>query len=249
MSANLVLKSSPLLLFRQLFEKESCTYTYLLADVGHPECPAVLVDPVDRTAERDASLIRELRLKLVYAMNTHVHADHITGTGLLKGAFPGAKSVISRASGAKADLLVDHGDKVHFGGFSLEVRATPGHTAGCVTYVTGEELPRPRMAFTGDALLVRGCGRTDFQGGSASQLYASVHSQIFSLPHDTLLYPAHDYKGFTVTTVGEELQFNPRITKDVDTFRGIMDDLGLAYPKLMDQAVPANMVCGNQEPV
>lgn len=237
------------LLFRQLFEKESSTYTYLLADVAHPDKPAVLVDPVDKTIDRDLTLIKELGLKLVYAMNTHVHADHVTGTGLIKNKVSGVKSLISKASGAKADVYVDAGEKIQIGNLFMEVRPTPGHTAGCVTYVTGEGpgQPYPRMAFTGDALLIRGCGRTDFQGGDARQLYNSVHSQILSLPKETLLYPAHDYKGQTVTTVGEEALYNPRLSKDEETFKNIMDNLGLAYPKMFDVAVPANMVCGIQE--
>ncbi|KAM0945960.1 putative persulfide dioxygenase [Dioscorea sansibarensis] len=240
---------SPKLLFRQLFEKESSTYTYLLADVGHPEKPALIVDPVDRTVDRDLSLVKELGLKLIYAMNTHVHADHVTGTGLIKSRVPGVKSVISTASNAKADILVEHGDKIHFGNLFLEVHATPGHTLGCLTYVTGDEpdQPHPRMAFTGDTLLIRGCGRTDFQGGSSHKLYESVHSRIFTLPKDTLLYPAHDYKGFTVSTVEEEMLYNPRLSKDEDTFKTIMENLNLPYPKMIDAAVPANMVCGIQD--
>ncbi|KAH9779566.1 persulfide dioxygenase ETHE1-like [Citrus sinensis] len=220
--------SSSKLLFRQLFEKESSTYTYLLADVNHPDKPALTVD-------RDLNVIKELGLKLVYAMNTHVHADHVTGTGLIKSKVPGVKSIISKASGSKADLHVEHGDKVSFGDLFLEVRATPGHTLGCVTYVSGEgpDQPQPRMAFTGDALLIRGCGRTDFQ--------------IFTLPKDTLIYPAHDYKGFTVSTVGEEIQYNPRLTKDEETFKSIMENLNLSYPKMIDIAVPANLVCGMQD--
>lgn len=241
--------SSSKLLFRQMFEKESSTYTYLLADVNHPDKPALLIDPVDKTVDRDLNVIKELGLKLVYAMNTHVHADHVTGTGLIKSKVPGVKSIISKASGSKADLHVEHGDKVSFGDLFLEVRATPGHTLGCVTYVSGEgpDQPQPRMAFTGDALLIRGCGRTDFQGGSSSQLYKSVHSQIFTLPKDTLIYPAHDYKGFTVSTVGEEIQYNPRLTKDEETFKSIMENLNLSYPKMIDIAVPANLVCGMQD--
>lgn len=208
-----------------------------------------LIDPVDKTVDRDISLIKELGLKLIYAMNTHVHADHVTGTGLLKKKLPGVKSVISKASGSKADVLVENGDKIYIGDFFLEVRATPGHTLGCVTYVTGEGLEhiQQRMAFTGDAVLIRGCGRTDFQGGCSQQLYNSVHSQIFTLPKDTLLFPAHDYRGFTVTTVGEELRYNPRLTIDEDTFKNIMENLKLAYPKMIDVAVPANMVCGLQD--
>ncbi|XP_016171034.1 persulfide dioxygenase ETHE1 homolog, mitochondrial isoform X1 [Arachis ipaensis] len=243
--------SSSKLLFRQLFEKESSTYTYLLADASHPDKPALLIDPVDRTVDRDLSLIQELGLKLVYAMNTHVHADHVTGTGLIKSKVPGVKSIISKASGATADLFVEPGDKVHFGDLFLEVRATPGHTLGCVTYVTGDasDQPQPRMAFTGDALLIRGCGRTDFQGGSSEQLYKSVYSQIFTLPKDTFIYPAHDYKGFSVSTVGEEMQYNPRLTKDEETFKNIMANLNLSYPKMIDVAVPANLVCGVQSKV
>ncbi|CAK7346655.1 unnamed protein product [Dovyalis caffra] len=204
------------LLFRQLFEKDSSTYTYLLADVAHPDKPALLIDPVDKTVDRDLSLVKELGLKLIYAINTHVHADHVTGTGLIKTKVPSVKSIISKASKSKADVLVEDGDKIHFGDIFLEVRATPGHTLGCVTYVTGDgpDQPQPRMAFTGDALLIRGCGRTDFQ----------------------------------VSTVGEEMQYNPRLTKDEETFKGIMANLNLPYPKMIDIAVPANMVCGLQDP-
>ncbi|XP_019267017.1 PREDICTED: persulfide dioxygenase ETHE1 homolog, mitochondrial-like [Nicotiana attenuata] len=237
------------LLFRQLFETESSTYTYLLADALHPEKPALLIDPVDKTVDRDLALVKELGLKLVYAINTHVHADHVTGTGLIKTKVPDVKSIISKASNAKADLFVEPGDKIYFGDIFLEVRATPGHTLGCVTYVTGDgpNQPQPRMAFTGDTLLIRGCGRTDFQGGSSGKLYDSVHSQIFTLPKDTLVYPAHDYKGFTVSTVGEEMLYNPRLSKDKETFKNIMQNLNLSYPKMMDVAVPFNMLCGLQE--
>ncbi|KAM3248534.1 persulfide dioxygenase ETHE1, mitochondrial isoform X1 [Capsicum annuum] len=237
------------LIFRQLFEKESSTYTYLLADSFHPDKPALLIDPVDKTVDRDLALAKELGLKLIYAINTHVHADHVTGSGLIKTKVPHVKSIISKASNAKADLFVEPGDKIYFGDIFLEVRATPGHTLGCVTYVTGDgvDQPRPRMAFTGDALLIKGCGRTDFQGGSSDKLYDSVHSQIFTLPKDTLVYPAHDYKGFTVSTVGDEMLYNPRLSKDKETFKNIMQNLNLSYPKMIDVAVPSNMVCGLQE--
>ncbi|KAB5521317.1 hypothetical protein DKX38_025636 [Salix brachista] len=263
------------LIFRQLFEKESSTYTYLLADVSHPDKPALLIDPVDKTVDRDLSLVKELGLKLIYALNTHVHADHVTGTGLIKTKSPGVKSIISKASGSKADLLVEPGDKVSFGDLFLEVgmtmlvslnllfvriyecavlmvRATPGHTLGCITYVTGDgsDQPQPRMAFTGDALLIRGCGRTDFQVWvvvHCSFTSQCIRRQIFTLPKDTLIYPAHDYKGFSVSTVEEEMLYNPRLTKNQETFKGIMENLNLAYPKMMDIAVPANMVCGLQD--
>lgn len=240
--------AAPALLFRQLFEKDSSTYTYLLADLNHPQRPALLIDPVDKTVDRDLSLANDLGLNLVYAANTHVHADHVTGTGLIKAKLPGVRSVISRASNARADVLVDGGDRLRVGNLVLEVRPTPGHTLGCVTYVTGDgpDQVRPRMAFTGDALLIRGCGRTDFQGGSSETLYKSVHSQIFSLPEETLVYPAHDYRGFSVSTVGEEMVHNPRLSKGLEAFKEIMGSLNLAYPKMIDVAVPANVMCGLQ---
>ncbi|CAA3000356.1 persulfide dioxygenase ETHE1 homolog, mitochondrial-like [Olea europaea subsp. europaea] len=231
------------LLFRQLFEKESSTYTYLLADASHPDKPALVID---KTVDRDLSLVKELGLKLLYAINTHVHADHVVGTGLIKSKAPGVKSIISKASNAKADLFVEPGDKICLGDLFLDVRATPGHTLGCVTYATGDghNQPQPRMAFIVDALLIHGCGRIDFQ------LYKSVHSQIFTLPKGTLVYPAHDYKGFSVSTVGEEMLYNPRLTKDEETFNNIMANLNFSYPKLIDVVVPANMfvVCKMSNP-
>ena len=156
---------------------------------------------------------------------------------------PGMKSVISKDAGAKADLLVANGDKVTFGKHSLEVRATPGHTNGCVTYV----LNGGDACFTGDALLIRGCGRTDFQGGSAATLHDSVHQQVFSLPETCVVYPAHDYKGHASSTVLEEKTLNPRLTKSKDEFIAIMNNLGLPYPKQIDKALPLNLVCGIQE--
>uniref|UniRef100_H3AJ75 ETHE1 persulfide dioxygenase n=1 Tax=Latimeria chalumnae TaxID=7897 RepID=H3AJ75_LATCH len=148
------------LLFRQLFEPVSSTYTYLLADLGNKE--ALLIDPVLETADRDTKLVRDLGLKLIFAVNTHCHADHITGTGLLKKMIPGCRSVISQDSGAAADVHIKEGDTVKFGKFFLDVLSTPGHTDGCLTYVLNDK----SMAFTGDALLIRGCGRTDFQQGT-----------------------------------------------------------------------------------
>ncbi|KAL1418697.1 hypothetical protein MTO96_025731 [Rhipicephalus appendiculatus] len=201
-------------LFRQLFDEASWTYTYLLADLNTKE--ALLIDPVLEQVERDAKLINELEIRLIYAVNTHAHADHITGSGKLKGLFKGCRSVISTASGARADKLINHGDVFGFGCVQLEARATPGHTKGCMTYVWHDR----RKAFTGDALLIRGCGRTDLQGGDPMQLYDSVHSQIFSLPIEYSLYPAHDYKGMTVTTVAEELKYNSSADKDEGGVRG-----------------------------
>ncbi|XP_076869311.1 persulfide dioxygenase ETHE1, mitochondrial isoform X3 [Brachyhypopomus gauderio] len=172
--------------------------------------------------------------------NTHCHADHITGSGLLKQKIFGLKSAISKHSGATADILLSDGDTISFGRHSLTVRETPGHTDGCVTYVNEDH----SMAFTGDALLIRGCGRTDFQQGCPKKLYKSVHERILTLPGQCLLYPAHDYKGQTVSTVDEERKFNPRLTKTLDEFVEIMKNLNLPKPVKIDIAVPANLVCG-----
>ncbi|CAM9240362.1 unnamed protein product [Choristocarpus tenellus] len=228
-------------MFRQLFEKESSTFTYILGDADTKE--AIVIDPVDVTAERDAEMVEQMGFSLKYAVNTHVHADHVTGSGKLKSLVPGTQSVISAVSGADADVKISEGDRIEFGSRFLEARSTPGHTAGCMTYVLDDK----SACFTGDTLLVRGCGRTDFQGGSSEDLYTSIHSKIFSLPNDCTVYPAHDYKGRHSSTVGEERLHNPRLTKSKEEFSNIMANLGLSYPTQMDRAVPANMVCGIHE--
>jgi len=225
-------------IFRQLFDSDSCTFTYLLADSASKE--AVLIDPVIEKSERDANLVQELGLNLKFVMNTHVHADHITGTGRLKKLLPGCQSVICQKSGGLADILVKDGDRIRFGVQSLEVAETPGHTEGCVTFIDSTNT----RAFTGDALLIRGCGRTDFQGGSAEELYRNVWSKILALPPYFSLYPAHDYKGMTVTSVAEEKLHNPRLTKSLEEFLKIMEALGLPYPKKIDESLPPNMECG-----
>lgn len=232
-----------MLLFRQLFDPSSSTYTYLLADSGARE--AVIIDPVFEQVQRDAALIEELGLTLVATLETHVHADHVTGAWLLKRR-TGARIMLAAASGAAgADRTLAHGDTVAFGGRHLDVRATPGHTSGCLTYVLDDR----SMAFTGDCLLIRGSGRTDFQGGDAHRMYRSIREQIFTLPEDCLLYPAHDYRGLTVTSVGEERRFNPRLGGEAgeDDFAGYMNNLHLAHPKKIDIAVPANLQCGRPE--
>ncbi|XP_038197021.1 persulfide dioxygenase ETHE1, mitochondrial isoform X1 [Arvicola amphibius] len=229
-------------LLRQMFEPKSCTYTYLLGDPESRE--ALLIDPVLETAQRDAQLVKELGLKLLYAVNTHCHADHITGSGALRSLLPGCQSVISRLSGAQADVHIEEGDSICFGSFALETRASPGHTPGCVTFVLDDQ----SMAFTGDALLIRGCGRTDFQQGCARTLYHSVHEKIFTLPGNCLIYPAHDYHGLTVSTVEEERTLNPRLTLTCEEFIKVMDNLNLPKPQQIDFAVPANMRCGVQMP-
>ena len=228
------------MLFRQLFDRETCTYTYLLADEASRE--AVLIDPVRELVDRDAALLDELGLELKYTLETHVHADHITGSGLLREK-RGSKSVLSHKGGAPCvDMTVSDGDRIEFGGHSIEVRETPGHTEACVSYY----VPEGGMVFTGDTLFIRGCGRTDFQEGDARTLYSSVHDKIFSLPDSTRVFPGHDYKGRTESTVAEEKSFNPRLGggKSVDEFVGIMDNLNLALPKKIDVAVPANQRCG-----
>ncbi|MEJ1286260.1 hypothetical protein NN561_017267 [Cricetulus griseus] len=160
-------------------------------------------------------------------LNTHCHADHITGSGVLRSLLPGCQSVISRLSGAQADVHIEEGDSIRFGRFALETRASPGHTPGCVTFVLNDQ----SMAFTGDALLIRGCGRTDFQQGCARTLYHSVHEKIFTLPGNCLIYPAHDYHGLTVSTVEEERTLNPRLTLSCEEFIKVMDNLNLPKPK------------------
>jgi glyoxylase-like metal-dependent hydrolase (beta-lactamase superfamily II) len=228
------------MIFRQLFDPETSTYSYLLADPSTRE--AVLIDPVLERFERDTGLVRELDLVLRFTLETHVHADHVTAAARLREAL-GCKVAVGAAAGVVgADVVLQDGSIVPFGREKLEVRATPGHTSGCVTYVHHEA----GMAFTGDALLVRGCGRTDFQEGDARVLFRSVRERIFSLPDATLLYPAHDYTGRTVTTVAEEKHFSPRLASSIseERFVALMASLKLAYPKRIDVAVPANLRCG-----
>jgi glyoxylase-like metal-dependent hydrolase (beta-lactamase superfamily II)/rhodanese-related sulfurtransferase len=232
-----------MLIFRQLFDQQSSTYTYVLGDPESGE--AVIIDPVFEQARRDHALIEELDLTLVFTLETHCHADHVTGAWLLKQRSR-AEIGISRRSGVEgADRYLEHGDQVRFGNRFLGVRETPGHTSGCVTYVLDDE----SMAFTGDTLLIRGCGRTDFQEGDPRQMYRSIHMQIFVLPDGTLLYPGHDYHGRSVTTVLEERQHSPRLGGEIseDDFVGYMNSLGLPHPQQIDIAVPANMKCGRPE--
>jgi len=230
------------LVLRQLFDTESSTFTYLLGCMSSRE--AVLIDPVLEQKDRDLTVIDDMGLELRYVINTHAHADHITSGGAIRRERPEVKTVISKASGARADVHTEPGDQVRFGQFALEAVATPGHTSGCTTWLLRGT---PHVAFTGDTLLIRGCGRTDFQQGDAGLLHDCVHSKIFSLPGDTLIYPGHDYKGRNVSTVEEERRFNPRLTKSREEFVELMAELGLPYPKKIDVAVPANMLCGVQD--
>jgi glyoxylase-like metal-dependent hydrolase (beta-lactamase superfamily II)/rhodanese-related sulfurtransferase len=228
------------MIFRQLFDSESSTYTYLLADCATGE--ALLIDTVYEQHLRDLALLRELGLKLLYTVDTHVHADHVTGAWLMRQA-TGSQIAIARASNADdADCYLEHGDVLEVGSVKLVARSTPGHTDGCMTYVLSDL----SMGFTGDALLIRGAGRTDFQMGNSRKLFKSVRQQIFSLPDACTLYPGHDYNGRTSTTVKEERAYNPRLGdgKREEDFVGYMENLGLPHPKKMDEAVPANLVCG-----
>jgi glyoxylase-like metal-dependent hydrolase (beta-lactamase superfamily II)/rhodanese-related sulfurtransferase len=231
------------MIFRQLFDPQSSTYTYLLADYASRE--AVLIDPVFEHARRDAALVEELGLKLLFTLETHVHADHVTGASVLKQRL-GSRIALPRHGGAEGgDRYLADGDLVAFGMRTLEAYATPGHTRGCMSYVLDD---RSRV-FTGDALLIRGCGRTDFQEGGARQLFRSVRERLFALPGDCLVYPGHDYRGLTASSIGEEKNYNPRLAESVgeDDFVGYMTNLGLAHPKLMEVAVPANLRCGRPE--
>lgn len=222
----------------------SSTYTYLLWDEATKE--ALLIDPVLEQVERDISEVERLGLHLIAAINTHCHADHITSTGVLKKRLhantPGFKSCISKASGAMADVLLEPGETFGWAGGNrgLKILATPGHTNGCISLHDATI----GAVFTGDALFIGGCGRTDFQEGSAATLYDSVHTQLFSLPDSTLVLPAHDYKGRCFSTVAAEKTTNPRLTQTKSAFIDTMANLNLSHPKKLDVAVPANLKCG-----
>jgi len=228
------------MVFRQLLDPETSTWTYLVGDA--PTRDAALVDGVREQVDRDLELVAQLGLHLRFVIETHIHADHVTSAWMVKER-TGARIVTTRASAATgADIVVDDGGTVRIGSLVLEARSTPGHTDSCTTWVLASE----GLAFTGDAVLVRGCGRTDFQQGDARRLYRSVHERIFTLPDDTLLYPGHDYKGRTVTSVREEKAFNPRLGggRSEEDFVAIMNALKLDPPKWIDVAVPANLTLG-----
>ena len=227
-----------MLIFHQLFESQSSTYTYLLADPLSRE--AVLIDPVYEMVSRDLGLIQDLKLNLKYILDTHIHADHITGASELR-KHTGAKTAVSKNAKLDCvDIELEDGSEINFGTFKIKALETPGHTDSCLSYYSEGRI------FTGDALLIRGSGRTDFQGGSSEKLYQSVTKKLFQLPPETLVYPAHDYKGFTVSTIKMETEHNPRLGKNKSQaeFIQMMADLKLAYPKKIDEALPANRACG-----
>ena len=227
------------LLFRQLFDRESCTYTYLVADTEARL--ALLVDSVREQVERDLTLLKQLGLPLRYCLETHVHADHVTGAARLRDA-TGCQTLVPKgAEVGCADGYLGAGDLLSLGKIAVEAIGTPGHTDSHLAYwVNGDRV------LTGDALFVRGCGRTDFQGGDAGALYDSVTQGLFTLPETTRVYPGHDYRGQTVSTIGEEKRWNPRfVGRDRTQFIEFMGQLNLPTPQKMMEAVPANQRCGD----
>lgn len=240
-------------LFRQLFDKQSSTYTYLLGDCTSKT--AILIDAVKEQANRDVELVKQLGFERLLLLSTHIHADHVTGNACIKELFPHATSYISKyycgvVEHIRADQFLDENSELSTAadnsGIKLSFMHTPGHTAGCLSIVDHQN----KRVFTGDALLIRGCGRTDFQGGSADALYESVTRKLFKLSRDYLVYPAHDYLGRTASCIGEEIDFNLRLgnSKSKQEFIEIMSKLNLAYPKMIDVAVPANLNCGYDLP-
>jgi sulfur dioxygenase len=233
------------MLFRQLFDAETSTYTYLLGDEHTRD--AALIDPVLEQAQRDAELVNQLGLRLSHVFETHVHADHVTAAAVLRDR-TGALTVAGTRGASCADRHVADGELIRVGGIALRVIETPGHTDDSVSYLVMDPrdatLPGDRV-FTGDTLLVRSCGRTDFQNGDAGQLYDSITARLFTLPEATLIYPGHDYRGHTVTTVAEERRWNERVVgRDRDAFIAFMGALALPEPKRLHEAVPANRACG-----
>lgn len=226
------------IIFHQLFEPISSTYTYIIADKKTKE--AAIIDPVLEMVERDAKLIDELGLKVIYALDTHIHADHITGAGELRKRLGLKSGVSAEAQISCVDIPLEDGQELLLGDKTLKVIATPGHTNTCLTYAF------EGLIFTGDALLIRGCGRTDFQQGNSETLFKSVREKLFKLPDETVIYPGHDYRGHTSSTIGTEKKHNERLKESIslEDFKKIMSELKLANPKKIHEAVPANLVCG-----
>jgi sulfur dioxygenase len=221
----------------QLFDAESCTYTYVLVDPVTRD--AVMIDPVDTQFDVYSALLGSERLRLRYVLETHTHADHITGSSLLRER-TGAKAATPLPCGiVAADLQLEDGEELHFGGETIRALHTPGHTAGSTSYVWRNGV------FTGDTLLIAGCGRADFQSGDAGALYDSITRKLFALPDETIVFPAHDYKGRTSSTIGEEKRTNPRLAgTSREAFIRLMGELKLPRPRMIDVAVPANQRLG-----
>ena len=229
------------MLFRQFFEPVSSTYTYLLANPGGD---AVLIDPVHSEVDKYLRFIHELDLVLVRSLDTHVHADHITGLGALRDATTCATMMGAQSKAECVTANFSDGDFVGVPGIDLRAMYTPGHTDDSYSFLLAEDGATGRV-FTGDTLLIRGTGRTDFQGGDARTQYRSLFDGLLRLPPETAVYPGHDYKGWTVSSIGEEIAHNPRLqVADIDEYADLMNGLGLANPKQMHIAVPANLRCG-----
>jgi len=226
------------MIFRQLFEPLSSTYTYLLGceETGQ----AILIDPVVSSIERDLSEVARLGLTLAYSLDTHIHADHITAARHLKDIV-GSKIASPAIDNLPCtDVGIEEGKSFQLGSISIQPLHTPGHTSGHFSYLLGDRI------FTGDALLIDGCGRTDFQNGDAGALYKSVREKLFTLPEEYLVYPGHDYQGRWVSSIAQEKMRNPRLGQDktLEQFKEIMANLNLPYPKFIDYAVPGNKSCG-----
>ena len=229
------------MIFKQLFDSDTSTYTYLLGCESSRK--AILIDTVATQIDSYLALLKELNLTLIYTLETHVHADHVTAAGILREK-AGSKSVVHRDAGAMcADLMVTDGVFLQIGSIEIKVLHTPGHTSGCVSYLLADRV------FTGDALLINGSGRTDFQQGDPATLYRSITQKLFTLPADTLVYPGHDYHGITVSSIKQEIALNPRLGngKTEAEFIAIMSQLQLPYPKHIDEALPANQACGKPQ--
>lgn len=231
------------IIFHQMFEPESSTYTYLIADAETRE--AALIDPVLETVDRDLRLVEELDLKLKYILDTHIHADHITGAGEIRKRTNVKTGVSVQAQVDCVDMALKDGDVITLGNKKISVLSTPGHTNTCLSYLFENRV------FTGDALLIRGCGRTDFQQGSSEKLFESVRGKLFQLPDETQVFPGHDYRGQTASTIGTEKKWNTRLKESIsrDEFVKIMSELKLDHPKKIHEALPANMACGKSREI
>lgn len=229
----------PSLVFRQLFDSTSSTYTYLLADADKHE--ALLIDPVIERSEQYVRLMEELDLRLVVAVDTHIHADHVTALGRLRAATGCATAMGDMTRSECVSQTFGDGEQLRIGDLRLQAIYTPGHTDDSYSFVMSDRV------FTGDTLLIRGTGRTDFQNGDPAAQYDSLFNGLLRLPGDTLVYPAHDYNGMTVSTIDEEIRFNPRLQVDgKDAYIDMMNALDLEDPRMMDVAVPANRACGGE---
>lgn len=224
------------MIVRQFFDPDTSTYTYIVADEASGK--ALIIDPVIEQLDRDLRLLGEMACQLIYSLDTHVHADHITASGELRKQTQ-CETVMSVHAGVGcADIAIKEGEVLQVGGIEISILETPGHTPTCISFVAEKNV------FCGDALLIRGCGRTDFQQGNAGDLYDSITKKLFALGDDFLVRPGHDYRGMLISTIGEEKQFNPRLKLNREDFIQYMTDLKLPHPAKIQEALPANLACG-----